>query len=438
MNDEVAVGTRFTARMGPIINGGLCVTQTPAGTTVLVAGGIEGEEAVVEVAYRRARTWFGHISELLQASDERVTPLCRYVPTCGGCQLQHIAPSRQIHVKERIVREQLERRRIRTSHLKARLHPAADAWRYRWRGEFHVVPPAHPDGGTGLGFNRARSWTPIAVDDCLIHHSSISRSLPALAKASAATPGLHTLHLTVGGDAGMEVLISPSPPRAADHFPVTEPPMPPPPDITWSTSTTSLSWRGMHFRVAPESFIQVNRAMIETLYGTVLAALGDYSGKRIADAYGGIGVLGIYLAQKAASVVCIENNPFSVQMGRLNAKLNEIDAIEFDLNPVEQSLLEQMRKAPFDVVILDPPRAGCDTRVTAALALAGPPQVIYLSCDPATLARDLDTLTVSGPYSVESIDIVDMFPQTYHVETVVTLRRTTPAESADEGTGGDE
>jgi 23S rRNA (uracil1939-C5)-methyltransferase len=135
-------------------------------------------------------------------------------------------------------------------------------------------------------------------------------------------------------------------------------------------------------------------------------------------------VLGVVLAAEAAEVVCIESNRSAVRMGRLNAQINDVaDRLRYVAEPVESALPRVAAAAPVDRLILDPPRAGCGGQVTGWLALAGPPRVVYVSCDPATLARDLHVLVTTGPYAVESVDLVDMFPQTSHVESVVALRR---------------
>ncbi len=163
---------------------------------------------------------------------------------------------------------------------------------------------------------------------------------------------------------------------------------------------------------------------MDVLYECVVDALGGHEGLRVIDAYAGIGVLACHLAVDAREVVCIESNRGAAQLGVLNARVNDVaDRMHYVHSPVEEALPMVAAGDMADRVILDPPRAGCAGRVTGWLALAGPGRVVYVSCDPATLARDLHVLVASGPYRVDAIDIVDMFPQTYHVESVVTLVR---------------
>ena len=174
---------------------------------MLVEGGIPGEEVEVSVRYKKGGTSFAEVARVLEASPHRVVPPCPYVPACGGCQLQHVTYAHQVELKRDIVLDALHRQRI--EHPAPRVHAVDDPWRYRLRGEFHVI--AGTEGTPpSLGFNRARSWRPIAVDDCLIHHPRITTALPALRNliASDGNPELGTMHLTVGED-GQELLVRP-------------------------------------------------------------------------------------------------------------------------------------------------------------------------------------------------------------------------------------
>ena len=165
---------------------------------------------------------------------------------------------------------------------------------------------------------------------------------------------------------------------------------------------------------------------MDVLYQRVLDALGELSGRRIVDAYAGIGVLSVELAERvgdSGAVICIEESDVSARLGLLNARLNGFEQrISYDRRSVEEALPDAASQGAA-AVVLDPPRAGCAGSVTGWLALAGPPLVVYVSCDPATLARDLHVLVASGPYVIAALDVVDMFPQTHHVECVATLRR---------------
>ncbi len=418
-----ARGDRLTLRCGHMVHGGACMARSDEGELIFVDGAIPGELCVVELRHRRRKLWYAAVVEVLEPSPHRVDPPCPYVPDCGGCQLQHVDYQHQLVLKRDIVLDAMRRQKVEVPEL--RLHGMDEPWRYRWRGEFHVVPGPHGMRDAGLGFNRARSWTAIAVDDCRIHHETVSRSLPALREAVRTGGGdtLTVLHLTVG-DEGRELLVRPKPRPALDAAAIDRAAQQLPPEMHWNTDSTTLHWRGHMFRVKPESFIQVNQRQVDVLYGLALDALGDVRGARVVDGYAGIGVLSTAIAETAGEVVCIEENPVAVHMGRLNARMNGMEErLRYVCAPVEKALSTVAAEAPVDAVVLDPPRAGCEGGVTGWLALAGPPRLVYVSCDPATLARDLHVLATSGPYVVDRFDLVDMFPQTHHVESVVSLRR---------------
>ena len=407
-----------------MVHGGACLGRTSEDELVLVDGAIPGEVVEAEITGRRGGAWRARTVAVPEPSADRVVPPCPYVPECGGCDLQHIAYPRQLALKGEVLADALRRQGLDVPEPIA-VRGMADPWRYRWRGEFHVVPGAEGMRDAGLGFNRARSWSAIAVDDCLIHHRTITDSLPALRELVRrhATAGLSVLHLTAGED-GAELLVRPRPPRALDTGALDAAALALPEGRRWSSEATTLHWRGRPARVRGESFIQVNQEQMEVLYARALAGLGDVRGRRVVDAYAGVGVLSVAIAEAGAQVVCIESNHAAATLGVLNARLAGVeDRVAYRAQPVEAALPGVAAEAPLDAVVLDPPRAGCAGAVTGWLALAGAPRIVYISCDAATLARDLRLLAVLGPYRVRSVEAVDMFPQTHHVEAVAVLDR---------------
>jgi 23S rRNA (uracil1939-C5)-methyltransferase len=413
-------GERFELTAGAMVHGALCLSRLEDGTTLFVDGALPGERVQVELQHHKGRVWFARTVGVQTPSAHRVEAPCPFYGECGGCQLQHTVYAHQLDLKAEIVRDALRRQSVPLP-AAFTVRGAADPWRYRWRGEFHVIPGSTGMAAARLGFNRARSWRPVAVDDCLIHHERITSSLPALQELvrEGGDASLTALHLTVGED-GDELLLRPRPLRGIPAAKVDARARGA--DQRWSTTSTTLTWRGHDYRVSPDTFVQVNWGSLELLYGAALRGLGDVDSATVVDAYAGVAVLACELASQGASVTCIENNRDAARLGVLNAELNGCaERVGYVAAAVEDAL--PAAAAAADAVLLDPPRAGCDPRVTAWLALAGPPTVVYVSCDPATLARDLRVLCVSGPYRIESYELVDMFPQTHHIESVVTLRR---------------
>jgi 23S rRNA (uracil1939-C5)-methyltransferase len=177
---------------------------------------------------------------------------------------------------------------------------------------------------------------------------------------------------------------------------------------------------GLAFRVNNDTFVQTNYRQMLVLYETALEMLGDVTDKRVLDLYAGMGTISVAVARNSAGVTAVEENPRAVQLGRLNARINSAK-VEYLPGKVE-TVLRRVRLGQHGAVILDPPRAGCEPAVLGEIMRLGPDRVVYISCEPSTHARDLIAL-VRGGYRVRRAAIVDMFPQTYHIESVALLER---------------
>jgi 23S rRNA (uracil1939-C5)-methyltransferase len=182
----------------------------------------------------------------------------------------------------------------------------------------------------------------------------------------------------------------------------------------------SLEFWGLTFRVQSDTFVQTNYRQMLVLYETALGMLGDVAGQRVLDLYAGIGTISVAIARNAAGVTAVEENPRAIQLGRLNARIN-LAKVEYLPGKVEAAL-RQVRLGQHAAAVLDPPRAGCEPAALAEIMRLGPERLVYISCEPSTHARDLIAL-VRGGYRVRRAAIVDMFPQTYHIESVALLQR---------------
>jgi len=182
----------------------------------------------------------------------------------------------------------------------------------------------------------------------------------------------------------------------------------------------SLEFWDLTFRVRSDTFVQTNFRQMLVLYRTALDMLVAKPDERVLDLYAGIGTISVAVARQAAAVTAIEENPRAVQLGRLNARINSA-RVEYLPGKVE-TVLRGIRLGRHGAVILDPPRAGCEPAALAELIRLGPQRLVYVSCEPSTHARDLIGL-VRGGYRVRRAAIVDMFPQTYHIESVALLER---------------
>jgi 23S rRNA (uracil1939-C5)-methyltransferase len=296
-----------------------------------------------------------------------------------------------------------------------------DPWRYRIRGEFEAVAGV---AGWSFGFHRMRSHSVLPIDSCLIHDIRIERALPAFAQAAneMRVTGLQNLLLTVEPQGrGMlwrlrfhgRVPRWPSEEfahRVAELLP----------ESTLLDDAMTLEFWDLTFRVRSDTFVQTNYRQMLALYRTAIEMLQAKPAEHVVDLYAGIGTISVAAARDAAGVTAIEENPQAVRLGRLNARINSA-RVEYLPGKVE-TVLKGIRLGRFQAVILDPPRAGCEPAALAELIRLGAERIVYVSCEPSTHARDLMRL-VQGGYRVRRAAIVDMFPHTYHIESVALLER---------------
>jgi tRNA/tmRNA/rRNA uracil-C5-methylase (TrmA/RlmC/RlmD family) len=193
------------------------------------------------------------------------------------------------------------------------------------------------------------------------------------------------------------------------------------PDLVLLDDSMQLEFWGLSFRVRSDTFVQTNYKQMQVLYSLALEMLAVGESDAVLDLYAGIGTLGIPLARSARAITAVEENPAAVQLSRLNARINGTANFRTLPGRVETAL-RKVRMGEHQAAILDPPRAGCDPAALAELLRVTPERLVYVSCEPSTHARDL-ALLVRGGYRLRRAAIVDMFPQTYHVESVALLER---------------
>jgi 23S rRNA (uracil1939-C5)-methyltransferase len=366
-------------------------------------------------------------TRVLERSPERTEPRCPhfgpgesrpdFLTQCGGCQWQHASYAYELKLKRQVVEEAWSRAGLR-------LPPDTpvlgmdDPWRYRIRGEFEATATSD---GVRFGFHRGRSHTVQPITTCPIHDERIERALPAFAQAASELGliGLQNVHLTVEPN-GPGLLWRIRFRDRGPHQEVAHRVAELLPDQVLLEGTMPLSFWGLSFRVAAETFVQTNYGQMLVLYETALDMLAPSAGDRILDLYAGIGTISVAVARSCESVTAIEENPHAVQLGRVNARINAV-RVEYVRGLVEKAL-RQVRIGRHNKAVLDPPRAGCEPAALAEILRLGPERLVYVSCEPSTHARDLAAL-VRGGYRVRRAAIVDMFPHTYHIESVALLER---------------
>jgi 23S rRNA (uracil1939-C5)-methyltransferase len=376
------------------------------GQVVFAAYGIPGEEAIVQVERRSKDYLMGRVVEVLSPSPYRVEAPCPYFGMCGGCQWQHIDYGYQMELKAHIVADQLRRIGKFQEPPVLPTVAAVETWNYRNHARFSVGRRYGE-----LGFTTPLRHRFLRIDHCLIMHPFIN---DVLTRLQGKCPGLHQVAVRYGAKTG-EALIHPLLEKIDSSIASGQP---------WYEEELL----GKRFRISGASFFQVNTLQAEVLAEVVRQALALEPDHVLLDAYAGVGTFAVLLAPHVRRVIAVEESSSAVA----DAVINQagIDNITFYEGKVE-AILPGLTDRP-DAIILDPPRVGCHPDALAAVLALSPSRVVYVSCDPATLARDLRSLcdgpagggsASGGGYRLLEVQPVDMFPQTYHIEVVATLER---------------
>lgn len=381
------------------------------GRVIFVPYTIPGERVRVQLTEEHARWARADLLEVVRPSAHRVEPPCPYFGPgkCGGCQLQHIDYDAQVIFKQQVVADQLSRLGGLEVAVEAGIG-AAEPWHYRNRVQFHVTEEGY------LGFLTADTHDIIPVEDCLIIDPLLDELWAAF---DMRWPELYRLSLRCGSATGDRMAVFELE-EYADFdievdFPVSCVLLMPDGEAVVLMGDTSLVEyvAGREYRISAGSFFQVNTAGAEALVALVHDLLSPGGGDTLLDLFCGVGLFGLALAGEVGRVVGVESDTSAVADFWANAAgLAHVEVIEGKA----QQMLGKL-EGPVDLVVLDPPRAGAGERAVREIARLGPRRIVYVSCDPATLARDARRL-VDGGYELEVVQPVDLFPQTFHIESV--------------------
>lgn len=406
----------ITLTLDAMAHGGEAIGRH-AGRAIFVPYAIPGERVRVEIVDDRGRYAHARLLEILEPSPARVEPPCPHFgpDACGGCQWQHIDYGVQARIKGLVVMDQF--RRIGKFDEPPILEPIPDetGWEYRNHALFH----ANAEGR--LGFLSARSHDVYPIDDCLILHPLLSSLWQSL---DMVYPELEWMELRAGTATGdlmvvLQALEEESPALEVD-FPLSvvqvrhDDAIAPLIGLDYIMESVS----GREFRISATSFYQVNSAQAGQLVDLVLEALEPRGYQKVLDAYCGVGLFTAFLSEEAGHVTGIEAHPAAVADARHN--LVGADNVTILQGTVEDVLPTVEHK--LDAAVVDPPRTGLELAALDALAAHAPKRIVYVSCDPATLARDAQRLVKHG-YTLQWVQPVDLFPQTYHIENVALLTR---------------
>jgi len=430
-----------TITIDSLAYGGDSVGRLPDGRAAFVAGGCPGDRAELEIVEDHGRFVRARITSIVEPSLSRVAPPCPYFGACGGCQWQHVAYATQLESKRSAVVDALTRigKIAGADGLVAGCVPSAE-YGYRNKIELVTDPAARR---LSLGYHRGGSSEVLPVELCFLVPKRFQKVPKALSGALRYLSGDHGLEISrVGLRVGrntrdVEVAIWTPPgafPRAAaarvlgQALPLTSLVRVLHKGETEKRAVTKVEvlsgkgfWRerlgGLSYSLSAPSFFQTNTQLAEKLVELVLDCLQPDGSDRVLDLYSGAGTFTLPLAERAGEVVAVESSGPAVRDLRRNLESNQLwaEAVGGD------AAREIGQLGHFDLVVVDPPRNGLAEPVIDALASSTPAALAYVSCDPATLARDAQRLAGAG-LELVSATPVDLFPQTYHVETVALFR----------------
>ncbi|MCD7945784.1 MAG: 23S rRNA (uracil(1939)-C(5))-methyltransferase RlmD, partial [Clostridiales bacterium] len=423
------------------------------GLTVFVRGALAGETARISLMKVTKHCAWGRLLEVLTPSPARIAPDCPYYPRCGGCQLRHMTYEEELRLKTEQVNDAL--RRIGGLDLTVScIHGAAQRDGYRNKVQFPVSGSG--DGKVRVGFYRQRSHDVIDVERCLLQPELSNRAGRCIRAwmgkytVPAYDEGTHTglvRHVFCRTNRAGELLLclvvnGTELPHAVELLQTLREAFPSLAGVVLNSNTRRTNvilgseyrvlWGrdylddtlcGLTFRLSVPSFFQVNRSQAEVLYGRALEFAGLTGRETVLDLYCGTGTISLVMATRAGRVLGAEIVPQAIDDAKENARRNRLDNAEFFCADAGEaaSLLAGRGLHP-DVISVDPPRKGLSAQVIDAICRMAPLRAVYVSCDPATLARDLKLLEAGG-YRAIRAEAVDMFPGTGHVETVCLLSK---------------
>ncbi|MBR0385363.1 MAG: 23S rRNA (uracil(1939)-C(5))-methyltransferase RlmD [Erysipelotrichaceae bacterium] len=420
--------------LGVVKNGTFCV---------FVKDMLVGESGKIIVTAVRRDYGYGRLLELETASKERVEPRCPVSRQCGGCQLQHMSYSEQCRFKQNHVTETLKR----IGQVETEVNPIIpldDPWKYRNKV---ILPVGTKDGKTVTGFYLYNSHDIIPMENCCLQSDYANRLADKVRELldryelTSEVRNIMIRDFSATGEA-MVVLVTvreevPHLGELAEELAENEPAVrsviqninPEETNVVlgkkekvlYGSESIRDRLAGLEFEVASHSFYQVNTRQTARLYGEAIRMAALKKNETALDLYCGVGTIGMLASRDAGKIIGVEIVPEAVENARKNADINHIDNIEFICGDALKAvrMFAEKGQRP-DVVFVDPPRKGCNEEVLECIVKMQPDRIVYVSCEPSTLARDLLYLQNNG-YRVKEVQPVDMFSQTFHVETVCLL-----------------
>ena len=422
------------------VYGGAGLAHEPGGKTVLVPFTLPGEMIEAQLLEHKKKSDEASLLQVMSASKDRVKPACSHFGECGGCQYQHAEYPTQMKIKSSILQETLERAGlIALPNIESHLGPQ---WGYRNRMRLRIE---ELDDIPRVGYNRRGTNEFLAIHECPIAAPILWRAAQSLLQVAAQTPSaarwlsnaVEAEFFTTGDEKKLQMTIyvrkdQPGLAAFCEHLKQVIPELAgagtslikltgpqrqvqkPRPLESWGA--TGLSYRAADedYWISRGGFFQVNRFLIDELVRIVTE---DRNGQLAWDLYAGVGLFSRALAKKFRQVVAVETAGIDLINSFKGPGKRAVEATTVDF--LRHAVIQRERP---QLIVMDPPRAGVGADVCSFLARIAAPEIVYVSCDPVTLARDLKMLVDAG-YKLQEVHLIDLFPQTFHLETVVVLRK---------------
>jgi 23S rRNA (uracil1939-C5)-methyltransferase len=409
-----------SVKIEKMVYGGDGLGRLSDGRAVFVPFVLPGEVVSVELNEEKARFARGTALHWHQNSPHRIPARCKYFTVCGSCHYQHMPYQNQLETKLEAVRDQLSRIAGIDSRVLSHITHSDQNWHYRNQIQCHVTQ----DGE--LGFMRADNAGILPIKHCEIAMPGLNTLLDTIILEPES--GIKRVTFREDSDGECFVLLEGDealPPELTVELEVSAGYMDSKQNYHHLAGIDQLHYQILDkdFTVSPGSFFQVNNAVSEKLVKHVIDLAKDIAPHKVLELYSGAGLFSAFLAPMVSQLIAIESTPSACYdfANNLDA-FDNVSLYEGSVEAILPNLLPLLKPEPPDLVLLDPPRAGLHIKALDALAELAPKNIIYVSCDPSTLARDLKRLGGKG-YQVETIHALDMFAQTYHIETVVLLSR---------------
>lgn len=424
----------FDLQLEKLTYGGDAMGRLPDGRAVFVPLGLPGERVRVRLREEKRGFARGELVEVIEPSPDRIAPRCKHFGTCGGCHYQNLSYENQLKAKTEILRDQLTRIGKVENPPVAPMVASPSEWNYRNHVQFHLTGDGKIGFVSALTSNpspREASWKGdygrgaqvIPISECHLPEPSINAFWSEIQFESSME--IERVSLRAGVDDDLMLILDSDSPETPDleieadisvaHLFEAHP------VVIAGGDHLFIRVLGRGFRVSAGSFFQVNTAMAEKMVDHLLAALPVSNSDTLLDLYCGVGLFSAFCASRAGRVIGVESSPSACEDFVVN--LDEFENVELYEGAAEEilpAIVGRIGNPPYAIV--DPPRAGLDARVLDAVQSLGPRVIAYVSCDPAILARDAKRL-IAGGYRLVKVTPFDLFPQTYHIESLSIFER---------------